>query len=290
VNYATVNPNTTNPDPSATVHLRSLPSQQSIIDGPTAKEKSRSTYEYDNYDQTTPDEFHDPLTNRSNISGLASSSTTTYYTRGNVTKTTQTVSFDSNGNVTSSISDYAQYDIAGNVVKAVDPRSTTSNIIATTFDFDDRFGSPNGDARVNTPPTELGVLKSYALPTLVTNAVGHTVYAQYDYYIGRPVDGEDANQIKSSGFYADALDRPTGVWLNVVSGVPYSKTRFVYDDANRIITIESDQTTLGDFTLRSSTKYDGLGRTIRKAAYEGNTGSGNTWAIGRHAVRCARET
>jgi hypothetical protein len=31
VNYTTVNPSTTNPDPNATVHIRSLPLQQSVI-------------------------------------------------------------------------------------------------------------------------------------------------------------------------------------------------------------------------------------------------------------------
>lgn len=86
------------------------------------------------------------------------------------------------------------------------------------------------------------------------------------------MDGEDASQIKSSGFYNDLLDRPTEVWLNVAGGVAYSRARFLYEDTNRTITTQNDQSTVGDFAQNSMIKYDGLGRTFRNATYEGNTG------------------
>jgi hypothetical protein len=144
VNYAAVDPDN---NASATVHLRSLPLQQSVFDA-TAVEKARMVYEYDHYNQSTSEDFHASLTNRSNITGLDGSSTTTYYTRGNVTKTTRSL-LDSSGNVASSISGYAQYDITGNVVKVVDPRSTSNSIIATTFDFSDAYGYADSTAEGN---------------------------------------------------------------------------------------------------------------------------------------------
>lgn len=93
------------------------------------------------------DVFHVQLMHRLSISELDGSFNTIHYTRGNITKTTAAVSFDGSGNVSGSISGYMQYDIAGYVVNAIDPRSTTSNIIAGTFDFSDRFGAPDGEAR-----------------------------------------------------------------------------------------------------------------------------------------------
>lgn len=274
VNYGTVNPNTTNPDASATVHLRSLPLQQSVYDGAT--EKARTVYEYDNYNQTTSDNFHASLTSRSSITGLDSAYTTTRYTRGNVTATTHYL-LDTGGNVTGSVSGYAQYDIAGDVVKAVDPRSTSNNIIATTFDFSDRYGSPDSEARSNTAPVggELnGGLATYAFATKVTNAspFNHEAYVQLDYYLGKAVNSEDANGIVSSASYDDLLDRPTGIDAGIFSGSQLqSHTSFVYGDSSHMITTHRDQTTLNDGVLTGTVLYDGLGRTTetRASAPEG---------------------
>ncbi len=261
------------------IHMRGLATSEQVYAGSSSIPSAETQYEYDNYNQNTSDVFHAQLMHRSGISGLDGSFTTNHHTRGNITKTTRAVAFDSNGNVTNSISAYTQYDIAGNLVKALDSRSTATNIIATTFDFSDRFGAPDGEARANAPPAQLGSQTSYAFPTLVTNALGHAAYAQYDYHLGRAVDAEDANQIKASGFYGDPLDRPTEIRSDVIGGLAYSKTRFIYDDLNRRVTTESDQITVGDFAQQSLIKYDGLGRTIRQATYEGDTGSANTWAI-----------
>jgi len=241
--------------------LRSLVSQQSVYD-PGGTERSRTTYEYDNYNQNTPDTFHGTLTNRSNITGLDSAYTTTHYTRGNVTKTTRSL-LDTSGNVTGSISSYAQYDIAGNMVKSIDPRSTTNSIIATIFDFSDRYGIPDTEAESNTRPAEVPLgFQTYAFPTLVTNALGHTAYTQYDYYLSKPVNTEDANSIVGKLRYDDALERPTGVDVGIFSGSQMQRhTSFVYGDPSHSITTQSDQTTLNDGLLTSTLVYDGLGRT-----------------------------
>src|SRR5262249_24419895 len=72
----------------------------------------------------------------------------------------------------------------------------------------------------------------------------------------------------ADGTYVDTLDRPTE--KIVAENVPALKrrTRFSYDDTNRIITTQSDQTTLYDGLLTSKTLYDGLGRTFETRAYE----------------------
>jgi YD repeat-containing protein len=155
--------------------------------------------------------------------------------------------------------------VAGNVVKAIDARGN-----ATTFDFTDRFGAPNGDAEANTSPTELSTpgQASYAFATKVTNALNQSAYVQFDYYLGKPVDAEDANGIVASGYYNDVLDRPTQVKRAVgVSGVE-NQTTFAYDDTGHTVTTTSDLSSNGDNTLKSVGIYDDMGRTTESRQYE----------------------
>jgi YD repeat-containing protein len=302
--YDTVVMSGGNPDALATVHLRGLATQQQVYDAAGVL-RAQTGYEYDNYNQGSADNLHAMLTDRSGISGLASRndtppgasySPTTDYPRGNVTKTTRYL-LDASGGVTGSVSGYAQYDIAGNVVKTIDPRSTTSNIIATTFDFTDRFGAPNGEAQSNAAPSELSSSgqASYAFPTKVTNALGHIAYTQFDYFLGKAVDSEDANNVKSSIYYEDVLDRPTKsiVGIHATDTLAKRQTVFVYNDTGSVvngypaksITTIGDRDTFGESGqqtptgIKATAFYDGLGRTWRKAAYEGNSGGGNTWSV-----------
>src|SRR6185295_6008052 len=105
------------------------------------------------------------LAGRSGISGLDASYSTSYIKRGNVTATTSYLLV--NGSVTGSVSGFAQYDVAGNVVKAIDARGN-----ATTISYNDCFGSPDSnEARTNSAPGELSSVgqASFAFPTAVTN-------------------------------------------------------------------------------------------------------------------------
>ena len=190
-------------DASTGAHIRSLPSQVSIYDA-GGIERARATYEYDNYGT---DANHAGLVNRAGISGLDSSFSTSYTTRGNATASTHYL-LNSSGSIIGSVSDYAQYDIAGNVVKAIDARGN-----ATAIDFSDRFGTADGEATSNSSPSELSSVgqTSYAFATLITNAANHATYLQFDYYLGRPVNAQDANGTVFAGFYNDSLDRPTQV-------------------------------------------------------------------------------
>lgn len=264
-----------NVNPELGAHLRDLPLVQQVFNG-SNQEKSRTTFEYDVYNTST---FHALLVNRSNISGLCAAVTanqcdnsnpTAAIKRGNVTAVTR--SLLTNGVETDTISSYEQYDIAGNVVKVIDPRSTPTNIIATELFFDDRYGVPTDDeARGNISPVELGSqTRSYAFGTRVLSPLGHEEYEQFDYYIGQPVNTEDANGIISSLSYNDSLDRLKEIRRAVGTGVA-SQTTIAYNDDDRMVTTTSDLTSYGDNKLKTETLHDQLGRTIEEREYEGST-------------------
>ena len=185
---------------------------------------------------------------------------------------------------TGAITTYSQYDIAGNVVKTIDANSNT-----TTLEFADRYGAPNGEAQANTTPTELSSVGqiSYAFPTKVTNALNHIAYTQLDYYTGKPVDTEDPNNVKSSLYYNDALDRPTQN-ITAVGTAVQRQTLIRYNDTGSTngagdppysATTISDKDTYQESNsgngLKATARYDGLGRMWRKAAYEGSS----NWSI-----------
>jgi len=256
------------------IHIRNLPLQEQVFDAGGTK-RAETFYEYDLYDNSPN---HAPLIDRPGISGLDSGFTTGYTTRGNVTRTSRAL-LNNSGGVTGWVNSHAQYDVAGNAVKVID-----ANGNPTVFDFSDRFGSPDDEARSNAGAPELGGQSSYAFPTKVTNALGHTAYTQYDYYLGGPVNSEDANGVVSSVAYNDALDRPTqGIQARYKVTTPpcappsvcvqaeKRQTTFTYDDAKHVITTTGDRDTLNDNILTAKAYHDGLGRTWRTAAYEGDT-------------------
>ena len=179
----------TNPN----VHIRDLVTEVSVFDGPDAaeKERSRKVFEYDNYSTTTN---HAPLKSWQAITGIPmtghdGSFDTSYQTRGNVTKITQFLLVaDPTTNPAADVgwvASYSQYDLAGNVVRTIDSLDSASDI-----EYSDCFGSPNGNARLNTVPSHLNsptLKNTYAFPTKVTNAAGHTIFSQFDYYSGNPL-------------------------------------------------------------------------------------------------------
>lgn len=238
------------------VHIRNLPTQVSLFEG--LVERARTTYEYDNYPL---DSNHSPLTNRPSISGFDAAFTTGYPTRGNVTGITKYLL--SGGAVTGSISSYSQYDIAGNVTKIIDGRGN-----ATELNYDDCFGAPNGEARTPSAPAELAGLYSYAFATSIKNPLNHWTYSQFDFYLGAPVDGEDANGVVASGTYNDSLDRPTQIRRAAGTSIT-NQTTFSYDDTNRVITTSSDRDTNNDNVLVNSLVYDQMGRTKETRQYVG---------------------
>lgn len=242
------------------VHLRTLPIQVSVYDG-GGIERARSTIEYDNHNN---DSSHAALVDRSNISGFDAAFTTAYTTRGNSTGSTSYLLV--NGSVTGSISAYSQNDIAGNVVKTIDARGNPTSIIYT-----DCFGTPNGEAQTSIDPLELGsITKTFAFPTETRNSLNQSAFAQFDYYLGQPVDAKDVNEVVASAYFIDSLDRPTTIRRAVGTSLE-NRTIFAYDDTNRIITTTNDRDLKDDGILVSKLIYDQMGRTIEVRQYEGGT-------------------
>jgi RHS repeat-associated protein len=237
-------------------HMKDLPTQVSVYDA-SSNEKSRTTFEYDKHSGTSN---HASLIARSDISGLDSGYTTSYTKRGNVTRVERVVL------PSTSIYTYSQYDQAGNVVKAIDGRGN-----ATDIGYADSYGAPNGNATTNSAPTELSSVSksSYAFPTSITNALSQVSYGQYDYYLGRAVDGQDINGMVASGWYDDDLDRPTKVIIDYNNLSAKSQKLFQYDDSNKKITTLADFSTFNDQAIKNEILYDGLGRTTQSRQYEG---------------------
>ncbi len=280
VAYDTVNFSAGAPDINATFHLRNLPTQEWVsLDLNGAIKRELTVFEYDNYSasvnfhaalQTYPRPGHSEL----GIIGLnpAFNSSTSNLSRGNVTKTTRHF-LNTSGTSIGSISIHTQYDVAGNVVKVIDPRSTPSNIIATSVDFADSFGGPNGNARLNSSSAELNSANqfAYAFPTIATNAMGQAIYSQYDYYMGMAVDVEDVNGVVSSlSPEFDILDRPKKVIRAANKDAALrTQTLIDYDDVGRVVTTTQDKEAFGDGALVKKVFYDGLGRTTEVRQHEG---------------------
>jgi RHS repeat-associated protein len=250
------------------VHLRSLPTQQQVFDSSDI-ERSRQTFEYDNYTATTS---HAALVPRSNVSGLCAVVTTAtpcdnsnpaaFTKRGNVTAASQFVL-----GTAVVVNTYSQYDVVGNVVKTINPRG-----YETTIEYSDVYGAPDGNARLPSAPLNLAQVNevSYAFPTIITNAKLHKVYSQFDYNTGQAVDVENANGLVSSFYFNDLLDRPTQT-RRAVGTTLQTQTTATYNDAARSITISSDRDANNDNILVSKSIYDPLGRTVETQQYEGGT-------------------
>jgi RHS repeat-associated protein len=249
------------------IHIRNLPREVHLLDG-NGKLVSLTYLDYDRYNPY-------PLQDCPGIVQHDGAFNTSYGKRGNLTLVTKFASIIPGSGPADPIYLHNQYDIAGNIVKMVDPRGFPTNI-----SFNDNFGGPDNDARSNAGAPELNGGGAYAFPTKVTNALDHTTYTQYDYYLGKAVNSEDANGFISSIAYDDALDRPTqGIQARYKAsgGVPVERrqTTFTYDDARRVIMMTSDRNTFEDNILTKKAYYDGLGRTWRSASHEGDT-----WVIG----------
>jgi RHS repeat-associated protein len=245
-------------DPPASIHIRSLPIEKAVYEGTsTTTPKARMAYEYDTYTEGLKD--------RANLTGHRASYNDDFSTRGNLTQVTNCLLQEAS---CTSLSTRMQYDIVGNVIKITDPLGRH-----TQFFFEDTFGTPDNEALSNTLPPggELnGGLQTFAFATKTESSApfNHTTYVQYDYYIGKPVNNQDANGVITSGNYLDALDRPTQLTVAVNHTALKQQTTFSYNNLARMITTTSDQNTFGDNAFKSEILYDGLGRTIESRIYE----------------------
>jgi RHS repeat-associated protein len=240
-------------------HLRGLPLQTWVSSDTNGNTKASLTqFEYDNY---ATDSNHAGLVSRSSVTGHDSTNYGIGFAyRGNVTAVT---SYSNAAAQTGAVTTYSQYDMLGNVVKTIDPNGN-----AATVSYVDNFGSPDGEARTNTAPSQLNGQNTYAFATSSTNALGWvTGYSQVDYFTGAVVNTEDLNGVVSKTLYNDPLDRPTQTFSAI--GTAFERqSNIVYDDVNRRVEAKSDLNTLNDNLIKSESFYDGLGRTFESRSYK----------------------
>jgi RHS repeat-associated protein len=257
--YDTLLPNSSSPDIALTAHIRNLPSQVSLFDA-AGTERARTTLEYDNY---VPDTFHAALFPRSDLSGHDIAWSTGYTKRGNRTALSRFLLPEA-----TALTSYSQYDIAGNAIKVIDPRSTAGNIIATNITYDDNFGTPDGSLAERFTFTELGSQRTFAFPTVITNPLNQSASSQYDYHLGQAINTQDLNGTIAAGYHDDPLDRLTQIRRAYGTGAE-NQTTIEYDDDDRFVLTKSDLYNVNDNVLVKKQIYDGLGRTIETQQFEG---------------------
>jgi RHS repeat-associated protein len=249
--YLTINPvNNTDYTSYNGAHIRNLPARVSVYDG-GGNEQSRSTFEYDNY---ASDGSRSPLTGRSGITGLDSSYTTSYTTRGNVTASSRWL-LSTNTPFTS----FARYDIAGNVVASIDPLGRLSQL-----SYSDSFSDGNNSRNTYAFPTS----RISAVPD-PTNQRGTntslTASTVYDYWTGHVSSFTDANGQTTLAQYNDTLDR-----LTLVDRPDGGRTTYTYVDQHQCGPYVQTRTLL-DGSGRQTDSYqffDGLGRGYLVESYD----------------------
>jgi YD repeat-containing protein len=242
-------------DPLSIIHMRRLLLSETVT-GPGGQE-AVTTYEYDNYNPDMPNN-HAALANNANMSGYSGSRfnafSSSYQPRGNFTSVSRWIS-GTGASATYAVS-YAQYDNAGHLVLAKDPNGNT-----TTYSYSDNFGDgSNPDAGTFSPAQP-----TFALPTLVTNAVGHQSKSQYDYTRGAPTGLKDPNLVVSKTTY-DVYDRPSIVTA-ALGLAEQAQTIFTYPSLGANISTLSKQLDSRRW-LASRTGYDGFGRPVNTASNE----------------------
>jgi RHS repeat-associated protein len=250
-------------------HIRKLPKTKWVSSDEAGNNKlSYTEFEYDNY---IPDSIHAQLLNRNNITGHDPLFDIDYKFRGNLTTLTSYATLINNGGTTTKsnpITIAAQFDIAGNTVKAIDAKGVEGTGNAVTFSFEDAFGTPDSEARSNSAPTELGGLSTYAFKTRATNSLGFVSYTQYDYFTGKIVNAEGINGNVTAQFFTGALDRISQSIANINFPQHKKQTTTLYDDNANKITITSDLKSFNDNLLKMESYSDGLGRATEIRSYD----------------------
>ncbi|MGD0048115.1 MAG: RHS repeat-associated core domain-containing protein [Bryobacteraceae bacterium] len=230
--------------PSLPPYILDLPSVRQVCNAtsptlgtlcPSANVVSETDYAYD---QTSP-QGYSSVTSHDGTNYGAGSGTA----RGNVATVTQKVTDPVNG--PSTLTSTYTYDIAGNVVQTLDPRTVQHN-----YNYTDSSGG-----------------STYAFPTSVTSYTGLngtgtalTARAAYDYNIGKPISTTDVNGNTTSYAYlasagADAFDRLTGV-----ARPDGGSTTIVYNDTPSAFSVTSYLAQSSGTYEVTEVDYDGLGR------------------------------
>jgi RHS repeat-associated protein len=243
--------------PSSIIHRRRLLLTEEVRNGSDVVE-SRTEYGYDNYDPTNTNHaslttYASPPIIKNDRSWFNPTFDQRFEPRGNVTKVRAWISGStSNGLYTSS---YNQYDVAGNVVKALndkEPGITTSTTLSYTDNYGDGTNPDTGAEGTNGA--------TYAAVTRATNHMGHIVKMQHNYSRGVTTGVKDANGVITKTEYNDNFDRPTRV--TAALGEPESSiTEMSYPTASANESKVSKQLDSSRW-LTSKTALDGFGRPV----------------------------
>jgi RHS repeat-associated protein len=228
--------NTSNP--SASIHLRDLPSTELVTDGSGNTSSQTNIF----YDQTALTDYG-PLANHD--SGYGAS----YTTRGNATGKQSFISGSA------SITQQSAYDTLGNVLTATDGNGNNTYITFTSPDY----ALPKTISKTASGKT-LTWSKSYDL-------------SSSQVYTGQVTGFTDPNNNTTAySDLSDPLDR-----LSLVTLPTTGRTQFLYNDVSQTITTETDQVTAGDAKVVSETLFDGFGRQIQSRAFEDSNPSGTNY-------------
>ena len=186
--------------------------------------------------------------------------------RGNVTATSRYLN-TTGSNVTT----YAQYDVFGNVVAAVD-----GNVNTTSYAYSGAYG--------------------YGFPTMATyptvNGITQSTSIGWDVSLGKPTGiteqysgaGSGTISVTSASYGndgSDLLDRLSAVTRGAGSTSPTvaapAQTVYVYNDQPGALEVDAceDLNSLGESTgcaggVKTARLFDGLGRTTEARTYEGS--------------------
>src|SRR5262249_7845759 len=225
------------------IHARRLVVSETISDGANIQEASTSL-EYDNYDPTVTS--HAAVVTNTGMTGyqdLFSPYDTRFQPRANETKVTHQIA------ATHSAVHHGQYDNAGNLVKHVDPNGN-----ATSYSYTDDYGDGSFTGGSQGPNGA-----TFAIPTTVTNALGHQTLYQFDYTRLMPAGVKDPNQVITETTY-DVYDRPLTVTAAV--GKPEQAiAQYTYESAGNNIATVSTQLDATRW-LSTQTVSDGFERPL----------------------------
>lgn len=239
-------------------HQRSLVSSEEIYNGASTLE-TRTTYEYDVY---SIDTVHAPMQTYATAIPMHNANyDENRRGRGNVTG----VTVGANSGTDASTS-YMQYDIAGNVVKTISPRTELSTDLRTTT----IVYSPTFQFAYPTSTTRKASQADLSTP------VDLTMTTEYDQSSGAVLSTTGYNFEQTTFAYndPDGLDRITKITRPSGAG----NTMFSYSQggASPTYPLSMTATTVFDsahgISLWSTTNYDGLGRM--KSASRNDAGSG----------------
>ncbi|HBB95760.1 MAG TPA: hypothetical protein DC054_10250, partial [Blastocatellia bacterium] len=277
--YSNLNPSDANCGSDLATDLTSIVYQPRLLLNETVKDGNNSQaayseFEYDNYSGATN---HAAIVVNSGMikydGTQFSSFSSTYQPRGNVTKVTH---WAGGSNY---ITSFAQYDNAGNVVLSIDPKGNGS-----TVSYADNFGDGSNPDSGSTGTNGA----TFALATLLTNALNHQSKSQYNYTLGAPAGMKDANGVISKTEY-DSIGRPVrstaalGLGEQVVGETTYptasanvatasrqfdatrwQASKTIMDGFDRVVTSwqaeDGQKADAASFTIRVDSVHDALGR------------------------------